>query len=56
MEKINVPTLLTATLVTLMFVAAGAAITYKNIWIILLFLVLGFAIMGFGISQKKKRK
>lgn len=56
MKKFNLPILLLATLVTLMFVAVGAAISYQNIWLILLFLVLGFGIMGYGISLKAKRK
>lgn len=56
MNKFNIPILLLATLVTSMFVAVGVAISYQNIWLILLFLLLGFGIMGYGISLKVKRK
>lgn len=54
MKNINVPMLLLAFLVILMFVAVGVAIAFRNIWLILLFLLLGFAIMGFGLSLKRK--
>lgn len=55
MKKINIPMLLLATLVIAMFVAVGVSISYQNIWFVLLFLVLGFAIMGFGLTIKRKR-
>lgn len=56
MKKFNLPALLLATLVTFMFVGVGAAISYKSVTFILLFLVLGFVIMGYGISKKKNRE
>lgn len=56
MKNFNIPALLLATLVTLIFVGVGIAISYKSIVFILLFLTLGFVIMGYAISQKKKRK
>lgn len=56
MKNINIPALLLATLITLLFVAVGVAIAYKNIWMILLFLMLGFSIMGLAMSRKKQRK
>ncbi|GAA0613391.1 hypothetical protein GCM10009001_33290 [Virgibacillus siamensis] len=56
MKNINIPMLLLATLVILMFVLVGIAISYRNIWFVLLFILLGFAFMGFGLSLKRKRK
>ena len=56
MKRFNILALLAATLITSMFIAVGIAISYKNIWLILLFLILGFAMMGFAISLKKQRK
>lgn len=56
MKKINFPMLLLAILVISMFVAVGIAIAFRNIWFILLFLVLGFCIMGYGLSLKRKKK
>jgi len=56
MKNINIPALLLATLVTMMFVGVGIAISYKSITFILIFLILGFSIMGYAISKKKKRK
>lgn len=56
MKKVNIPMLLLAALVILMFVAVGVAIALRNIWLVLLFLILGFALMGSGLFFKKKRK
>ena len=55
MKSINIPMLLLAILVIAMFVAVGVAIAFRDIWFILLFLVLGFCIMGFGLSLKRKK-
>ncbi|MEN1967014.1 DUF5325 family protein [Lentibacillus sp. N15] len=55
MQKINFPMLLLAILVIAMFVAVGIAISYQNIWYVLLFMILGFAIMGLGLTIKRKR-
>jgi len=54
-KKVNIPALLLAILVITMLVFAGFAISSQNIWLILLFLVLGFAFMIFGLKLKKKR-
>lgn len=54
MKNINVPMLLLAILVVAMFFLVGLAIAFRNIWFILLFLILGFAIFGYGLSLKKK--
>lgn len=56
MKKINIPMLLLAILVICMFLAVGVAIAFRNIWFILLFLLLGFALMGYGLSLKRKKK
>lgn len=56
MNKINYPMALLATIVIAAFVAVGVGIALRNIWFILLFLLLGFAIMGFGLTLKRKRK
>ncbi|WP_190279420.1 DUF5325 family protein [Ornithinibacillus gellani] len=55
MKNINFPMLFLAILVIAMFVAVGIAISYQNIWLIILFIVLGFGFMGYGISLKKKK-
>lgn len=52
MKKINFPKLLLATLVILMFVAVGISIALSNIWLVLLFTILGFATMGYGIATR----
>lgn len=56
MKNINIPMLLLAFLVILSFIAVGLAIAFRNIWFILFFILLGFALMGYGISLKRKRK
>lgn len=56
MKNINLPMLLLALLVILVFSAVGIAIAFRNIWAIFLLLLLGFAIMGFGISLKKRKE
>lgn len=54
MKKVNYTALILAILVVLMFCLVGVAISYSNVFFILLFLFLGFAIMGFGIMLKRK--
>ncbi|WP_165767891.1 DUF5325 family protein [Virgibacillus indicus] len=56
MKNINFPMLLLALLVIAMFFSVGIAIALRNIWLVLLFIILGFAFMGYGISLKKRRK
>ncbi|WP_404452464.1 DUF5325 family protein [Virgibacillus necropolis] len=56
MNKINYPMLLLAILVILAFFSVGIGIALRNIWLVLFFLLLGFAIMGFGLTLKRKRK
>lgn len=45
-----------AFLVVLMFIGVGVAIALRNIWLIILFIILGFGLMGYGISLKRKGK
>lgn len=53
MKDINIPMALLATAVILMFVMVGASIAMENIWLIILFTLLGFALMGVGLSLKR---
>ncbi|MFS0672305.1 DUF5325 family protein [Ornithinibacillus sp. 179-J 7C1 HS] len=55
MKKVNIPALLLALLVVSMFIGVGFAIALRNIWLIILFIVLGFGIMGTGIANKRKK-
>lgn len=56
MKNINIPMLLLASLVILMFLAVGVSIAFRNIWFILLFILLGFGFMGYGLSLKRRKK
>ncbi len=56
MKKMDWPFLLLAILVVAMFVAVGYAVALRNIWLIILFIVLGIILMGYGLSLKRKRK
>ena len=56
MKKINLFALLLALLVVSMFIGVGFAIALRNTWLILLFIVLGFGIMGTGIASKKRKR
>ncbi|WP_284140943.1 MULTISPECIES: DUF5325 family protein [unclassified Virgibacillus] len=55
MKQLNVPMFLLAFLVILMFIGSGAAIAMRNTWLIILFLLLGFGFMGYGLTLKRKR-
>lgn len=54
MNNYNIKMFFMALLVIAMFSMVGISIAFRNIWLILLFLVLGFASMGFGIYLKRK--
>lgn len=56
MKSIDVPMLLLAMCVVLMFSAIGVAIAFKSILFIILCTLLGFAFMGYGIRVKVKRR
>lgn len=54
MKNFNIQMFLLACLVVLMFSLVGVAVAFKNFLLIGLFLLLGFALMGYGISLKRK--
>lgn len=54
MKNLNVPMLLLAFSVILMFCLVGVAIAYMSVLFIVLFLLAGFALMGLGITLKKR--
>lgn len=56
MKSIDVPMLLLAMCVVLMFSGIGVAIAFKSILFIILCTLLGFAFMGYGIRVKVKRR
>jgi len=56
MKNINVPILLLATLVVSMFCLVGVAMFYENFLFMILFTLLGFFFMGYGLMLKRKRK
>lgn len=56
MKSINIPMLLLAFLVVLLFILVGLAVAFRNIWFVLLLTVLAFGIFGMVMSQKKGRK
>ncbi|WP_217585720.1 DUF5325 family protein [Lentibacillus saliphilus] len=56
MKKINLPMLLLAILVITMFTLVGVAIAYRNMWLIALFVILGFSLMAFGLSLKRNKQ
>lgn len=54
MKKINLTALILSFLVITSFSAVGIAIAFRSIIAIIVFMFLGFSIMGYGISLKKK--
>lgn len=56
MKKVNYPMALLATIVIVAFFAVGIGIALRSIWLVLFFLLLGFVLMGFGLTLKRKRK
>lgn len=55
MKNINIPSLLLAILVVSMFCLVGIAISYHNYWLSLIFLILGFLFMGYGLAVKRRK-
>jgi hypothetical protein len=43
-----------AFIVVLMFIAVGLAIALRNVWLISLFIILGFGVMGYGLYLKRR--
>ncbi|CEI84431.1 hypothetical protein J18TS1_13450 [Oceanobacillus oncorhynchi subsp. incaldanensis] len=56
MKKIDISMLLLAFLVVLLFILVGLAIAFRNVWAIILCIILAFSVFGFAMSRKKKRK
>ncbi|WP_082234304.1 DUF5325 family protein [Halobacillus massiliensis] len=56
MKNINGRNLILASIVILCFVFVGFALGQRSFWLAGLFLVLGFALMGLGISSNKKQE
>lgn len=56
MKNINLPILLLAILVVSMFCLVGVAMFYENSLFMILFTLLGFGLMGYGLMLKRKRK
>ncbi|MRH41898.1 hypothetical protein GH741_04320 [Aquibacillus halophilus] len=54
MKSIQLSKLFLAVLVICSFSFVGVAIAYRNIWLTILGFIVGFLIMGYGISLKRK--
>lgn len=54
MNNINIVALLLAILVIALFSSVGVAIAFRSIIAIILLTLIGFAVMGYGISLKRK--
>ena len=55
MKQLNVPMLLLATLVILMFTFVGISVAFRNVWLIILFMIGGFSFMGYGLYLKSRK-
>ncbi|WP_171038024.1 DUF5325 family protein [Aquibacillus sediminis] len=55
MKSIQYSMLILAMLVILSFAFVGVAIAYRSFWLAVLSLILGFFIMGCGLTLKRKR-
>lgn len=56
MKNINFPMLFLALLVILLFSAVGVAIALRSSLGIIVLLIIAFAVMGYGISLKKRNE
>ena len=56
MNNFNWSFFILAILVVAMFIGVGLAIALRNVWLIVLFIFLGFFLMGYGITLKRKGK
>lgn len=56
LKNFNLPILLLAMLVVLMFCLVGVAFFYESVLFSILFTLLGCAFMGYGLVLKRKRK
>ncbi|MBM7572236.1 DUF5325 family protein [Aquibacillus albus] len=55
MQSIQFSKLILAFLVIASFSSVGISIAYRNGWLAFLFIVIGFLIMGVGLSLKRKQ-
>ncbi|GGD19455.1 DUF5325 family protein [Pontibacillus salipaludis] len=56
MKNVNIPLFLLALLAVFCFMLVGVAIGYRSVIFSLLFLLLGFSVMGFGFVVKRKQR
>ena len=56
MEAFNWKFFILALLVVFMFIAVGFAIALRSVSLIVLFILLGFGLMGYGLALKKRKK
>ncbi|MCF3941951.1 DUF5325 family protein [Oceanobacillus alkalisoli] len=56
MEAFNWKFFILAILVVFMFIAVGFAIALRSVSLIVLFILLGFGLMGYGLVLKKRQK
>lgn len=56
MKNLDIMMLILAILVIGMFSGVGIALSIGNVWLLVLFLLLGFGFMGSGFWLKRKRK
>ncbi|MDL4841310.1 DUF5325 family protein [Aquibacillus rhizosphaerae] len=55
-SSIQYSKLLLATLVIACFAFVGIAIAYRNFWLAFTALFIGFLVMGYGLSLKRKKQ
>lgn len=56
MKDFNWSMFFLALVVVAMFIAVGFAIALRSVWLIVLFIALGFLFMGYGLVLKRKKK
>lgn len=56
MKKINVPMFLLAILAVFCFMLVGVAISYQSYLGSFVLLLLGFSVMGYGFTLKRKQR
>jgi len=56
MKKINVPMVLLAILAVFCFMLVGVAISYQSLLWSFICLLLGFSVMGYGFTLKRKQR
>ncbi|KGP72279.1 DUF5325 family protein [Pontibacillus yanchengensis] len=56
MKKINVPFFILALLAVFCFMLVGVAIGFRSVIWSIFFLLLGFGVMGYGFTIKRKQR